>query len=211
MENNRQEPPKQEPNRDTKTEGANGHPKSVTRRDGSGLRAVIKALDGVGALGLFGAGVLTFTTHKPFAVICLFIALSAFASAVFLTKYPSLKRSQRVKRQKAVRVFLTAELLFIAACGVLFWIAMSKTRQQPTNAARVPIPTLAPSLPMVSQSSISPSPTTNRRELLDIDPEKLPAFFEKYNEAQVDDLLKPYIGKWMEIPDVSQRLETIFS
>jgi len=200
MKNNRQQPSEQESDGDPETKGAHGVPKGVPRRDGSGLRAAIKALDGLGAVSLGGAGVLAFTTHKPSSVICLFIALSAFASAVFLTKYPSLKRSQKAKRQKAVRIFLMMEVLFIAASGVLFWFALSIGRQQPANTTAASFTASpAPNLGEIPMIGASPSTTTNGREFLDIDPEKLFAFFEKYNDAQAEGLVQPYIGKWFEI------------
>src|ERR1051326_111331 len=34
---------------------------------------------------------------------------------------------------------------------------------------------------------------------LDIAPEKLLGFFERYNHAQAEALVRPYLGKWMEV------------
>lgn len=40
---------------------------------------------------------------------------------------------------------------------------------------------------------------TEERTPLDIDPEKLLAFFEKYNDVQAEELVGPYLYKWTEI------------
>jgi len=62
-------------------------------------------------------------------------------------------------------------------------------------------------IPPLQSSGVTPSPSSltpveemlAKREVLDIDPENLLAFFEKYDEAQANTQVEPYLGKWMEL------------
>ncbi len=51
-------------------------------------------------------------------------------------------------------------------------------------------------------ASISPpstAPNTTERIFIDITPEQLVGFYKKYNSAQADDLVKPYISQWVKV------------
>lgn len=84
-----------------------------------------------------------------------------------------------------------------------FWQTLSRSDpaieapRTPTPEANSPSP--PPSLGEIPKIGASPSTATNGRQFLDIDPEKLFAFFEKYNDAQAEGLVRPYIGKWLEM------------
>jgi len=57
-----------------------------------------------------------------------------------------------------------------------------------------------------AQPTVSPLPSPSAREVLDVEPETLLAFFKKYNSAQAQKLVDAYIGKWVrftgEVADV---------
>lgn len=100
------------------------------------------------------------------------------------------------QNQKAVK-----RLCVLFGVGLFLGCLVWQYRLIPKSEPLKPLvtPTLK-SLAATPEPNLSPSPaaTQEAREFLDIDPEKLLDFFEKYNEAQADDLVKPYIGKWME-------------
>jgi hypothetical protein len=192
MENSHN-PAEQDADAQPKSKGADYHP---TRRDGSGLRATIKALDAVGAVGLGGAGVLWFTSHKFLAVCSLFVSLTAFLWAVFLTKYPSLKRSPKRAQYLGLLWLFLAQFVVSIACWVLIVRLAVQYVRQPNVFEPVASTQSSPSpFPIASQV---PASMPSDKEALDVDPEKLFAFFERYNDAQSEDLVKPYIGKWVQ-------------
>jgi len=43
---------------------------------------------------------------------------------------------------------------------------------------------------------------------LDIEPEKLFAFFDRYNDAQAEELVKPYIAKWTDVSGRVSKVDT---
>lgn len=78
----------------------------------------------------------------------------------------------------------------------IVWLSFS-ARVPPDRPVPAPSPSPAGTL---NQTLSVPSPSpSSERQILDIDPEKLVAFFDRYNNAQAEDLTKPYLGKWMEI------------
>ena len=102
------------------------------------------------------------------------------------------------RSQAAKTLCVVAGLLLFLGC--LIWqYRLSFPKQQIPTVLSMPVPTPTPNLREIPKIGASPSTATNGREFLDIDPEKLFAFFEKYNDAQAEGLVRPYIGKWLEM------------
>jgi hypothetical protein len=87
-------------------------------------------------------------------------------------------------------------IAFLIVCALTLLTALGRQSSVPRTTTLVeslrPVPVPVP--------SIADRSAVENREYLDIKREKLLEFFDKYNEAQSETLVKPYIGKWMEIP-----------
>ena len=114
------------------------------------------------------------------------------ASVLLIEYVLSLPRKKRVVVTLVVGV-VAAAFMF----GMDRWMVSLKAQQQrqDDNVAAQVQPTASPVIQVKE-------PNTNREErvALDIAPEKPLDFFEKYNEAQAEGLIQPYIGKWLEMP-----------
>src|SRR5947209_3999969 len=135
-EEQRQQPPKKQPKASAKTKGANAHKNSIFV--GDSRRVTIKALDAIGAVGLAAAFGIFFTSHKTLAVVTLFVALSSFIAAVYLTWLPALKKYRARKRKRVRAAFIASEILLLFLCFYLhIWIAeRSPQLEQPTFRER---------------------------------------------------------------------------
>lgn len=137
---------------------------------------------------------LTYSTHRLLAIWAAVGAGIAFLLFVlFLAEwYVWKEESQRAWPRRAFGLLCAA----LIVGGFVWQYCLSFPERQIPPVTSTPTPTPTPALPTIGAS---PSTATNGREFLDIDPEKLFEFFEKYNDAQAEGLVKPYIGKWMDI------------
>lgn len=142
----------------------------------------------IGCVGAVVIGVLAYYRADTPLVWVTFLTVGAFLVAIYFYWH-----SLGVKQ-----ICITLGLLLFIGC--LIWqYRLSFPTQQISSAISTALPTPTPSLGEIPKIGASPSAATNGREFLDIEPEKLFAFFEKYNDAQAEELVQPYIGKWLEM------------
>lgn len=152
------------------------------------VAAVAAVLIGTGGNALFG-GDIPVARALIYAAIA-FVAIRAIAEV----------KDHEKKVGEIVVVFALGAICIV---GCEFLIKAVQRRQ---NIHSMPQAQSAPSPVAQSAPNSTPTPVVNgtvtnaeQRAPLDIAPEKLLAFFDKYNEAQAEGLAQPYIGKWLEM------------
>ncbi len=108
----------------------------------------------------------------------------------------------RNRAMKAFLAVLSLGMITVASLTVITigqdkpWsnLFQKNTERSEMKSAPPPATQLTPAAPSDTRPSTG---TTN--DQLDIAPEKLLDFYEKYNEAQAEGLVQPYIGKWLEM------------
>jgi hypothetical protein len=181
---------------------ANSHqrkPKKRVNKRASGERLWFIAehpllASGVGAM--FAIGIGAELTGASNLAALFYLAALAVLVVVFI-------RADlfRVSPQKAWIILSLSTLSLI-----VLWVAIrpdpppSTTELARAIARELPTDRSSSGSASVPNASISPTKesTPEPRAFLDFEPEKLCAFFDKYNFAQAQDLIKPYLGKWMD-------------
>jgi hypothetical protein len=116
-ENRKQQPEEKNPKTNSETKRASAHQEGVSVSDRGRRPAAIKGLELVGATGLaLALYLITIASHKISSILILFISLSSFVLAVYLTWLPSLKKAVKRRRLKIKRNFLLTETLVAILC-----------------------------------------------------------------------------------------------
>lgn len=108
---------------------------------------------------------------------------------------------------KSVLAFLSVTMIVISGLTVIKikgekpW---SNLLEQNKKSSPPQVNSTSTSSPVASDKAAQstaqpPAGDTQGRIFLDIAPEKLLDFFEKYNEAQAENLIRPYMGTWVEL------------
>lgn len=170
----------QQGNAQTKPKAKKRQP--VKKRDSESDKAATTLVI-IGAVGAVTVGVLAYYHRDTLLVWTTFLTILFFLIAIYCHW-----RNQYVKW---ICAFAGIVLLF----GCLIWQYRLLPKSEPLASPKLRSFTATP------EPSASPSTTSTQeaRVFLDIDPEKLLAFFDKYNAAQAETIVKPYIGKWLEI------------
>jgi hypothetical protein len=123
-------------------------------------------------------------THHWFYLVCSLFTVMFF---VLLAEFLRWKGSARWYWFAGM---LCAGLIL---CGFLYKLILQD--QPRTDEAKIN----TPDVPKTGPAAASQPETNEERMLLDVKPEYLLGFFGKYNNAQAQKILEPYIGKWVQI------------
>lgn len=156
-------------------------------------------------IGVFAAFLLFFlgiaSAYQNAGVVSVELAHSMIAAGWILFMLSIGFADYYLPLQKRVKIKL---LIFVGIASLVFAVGADrimvrlKAQQQterppspqptPVNAERVTVPQAQPSVAQTAE-----------RIPLDIAPETLMDYFQKYNEAQAEGLIEPHIGKWIEL------------
>jgi hypothetical protein len=127
-------------------------------------------------------------------VLTLIVCLVSFISVRWLEKTE--------RRKKGFVAFLIVYALAATITAITFSKPGEGTQTRPAPVS-IPTPITSSSVTLQAQTS-----KDNQRILLDVKPEYLLGFFNKYSTAQAQELVKTYLGKWVkisvEVADVSR-------
>ncbi len=135
-----------------------------------------------------------FTSHGRVFIWALVASVVMFLGfALILLEWYIWKADPARQQVRTVFFSLSAAVCFV---GLLWPLRPPSIVKNDPGRTEAPRSSPSPASSAISRTNLS------EREFLDVDPEKLLDFFESYNEAQAEDLVKPYIGKWMETSGV---------
>jgi hypothetical protein len=127
-------------------------------------------------------------------------SLIAMGWLAFMASVLLIERVLALPRKKRITVTVTAAIACAAFMLVMDrWMVNLKVQQQIQAKSALDSTPFGQTheTPTQSDEQLQVA-NVGKRIPLDIAPEKLVGFFEKYNEAQAEELTQPYIGTWME-------------
>lgn len=160
-EDNRQNAVAEKAHSDSEAKSSKRRPHSSRQRDSGTRRTAIKALEAIGAVGLFAAGILVFKSHPYVAISCLFIALTSFVLAIYLTWLPALKATAKRKRVRIQRIFSIIQSLVVLLCASMAIWLWHSDQQAPKSNQDTPLVSAPTPLRGILLPASDPDPPIN--------------------------------------------------